>query len=370
MGEDDPRREALEQELKSARESAAETRKKLQTAQAAAEVAAAAQELAEASKAQADSRLMSARAAHETASRVTNEVNEARDAARANAAAAQNARDEAESGLKAQQDAQAERARLDSRRQEADATLSAANASLLLVQSRIASLEAEAEPRRGEFQRELALVRAGEQAQRDLEEARRERGRYQGVSDEISLRVRDRAELQKEHDTLKSHHLVQSFDQLVAEEAELAARTRALEFLRVRAFAEDEIFAHKQKAALERFREADREARRKALKVLNAFCPPYAHEAYNVITGADEPDKLRHALLNAMWTFYYNAGLEETDNAASESYYVLVQSRAPQDAFNRLDARWRTYLGEALGRQGFDRAGALSRHDLNLATEE
>jgi hypothetical protein len=133
-----------------------------------------------------------------------------------------------------------------------------------------------------------------------------------------------------------------------------------MEYTLMLALAEDNNFGHKQKAAQDRFRDAAAKTAEEAGALLDAYCPGYSAEAYEAVSKHEKSSELRAAVLKALWSLYYDSRLQRSDDQGSECYYVLVQSSAPQEAFNRLDAAWRKYLAEALGKEAYEKVSAPS----------
>lgn len=373
LEEDDPRRAPLEAQLKEATDALEVAEKALQAAKVTATAASKALEDATAAQRKAEAEHTPAEANNAAAKAIS----EAADAAAQQAAAllqqSLQTQQEAEQTLAAQQAAKLEREALQTNKLEAEAALEKATAALHTEEQAIEALEAEAEPRREEFRRENALVQAGDDARRALEDVHRERGRHQAISDDIARRESDRKILTDERDALQGSHLVQEYESMLAQYAELSTRIRAQEYLAERAFRESEIFKHKQSLAFDRFKEAEQQARKDATALLDAYCPPYDAPGYAVIRESAEPAALRKAALASLWTMYYDAGISDegvdrpgplTDAAMVESYFVLARSGARQEAFQRLDLRWRAYLAGLLGRQGYEQAGTLKPEHL------
>jgi hypothetical protein len=271
--------------------------------------------------------------------------------------AAETALKDADATLKAQQDAKTARALLDQRKVDSTKALETAQASLKVVEDAAAALEKEAQPERDKLATELAIVDKAEQAKKTIDDHKTERGRYQAISDEIALRTKDRQSLVDERDQYANSKLVLNYEQLTAEYQALSRRIDAYEFLRARGMVEDAAFEHEQKAAQDRFREAATQAAADAVKVLDAYCPAYGKAAYPNFA------ELRPAILESLWKLYYDAGI---DAAAAENvcYYVIVQSGAGTDALDKLDNRWKAYLTEALGKEGYEKAAEFTAEDL------
>ncbi|MCA8914457.1 MAG: hypothetical protein KDB90_03525 [Planctomycetes bacterium] len=280
---------------------------------------------------------------------------------------ASNAVTTAETALKIQQDAKTARALLDTRRADAATTLGVAKADLATVEDKAASLDAEAEPKREELGNELAIISKADTATQTIADKKDERGRYQAISDDIARHEKDRAAVVAQRDQIAGSNLVVNHETLTEEYETLSRRIDAYEFVRARGLLEDETFAHEQKAAQDRFREAAVAAGLQAVDLLKGYCPDYAGDAYKPFTG-DEGARLRKAVLEALWKLYYDAGLEaESDGNTDVCYYVAVQSGAGADALTRIDDRWKAYLSEALGKQGFEAIAELSPSSLQPA---
>lgn len=248
--------------------------------------------------------------------------------------------------------------------------LSVAQADLDTVEEAIAALEKEAEPRRETLREELQLVEAGEDAAADIEDLQTQHARHQAVSDAIERRLNDRASLETERDQIADSTWVTEYDQMKEDYTDLSRRIGALEFLQARALLEDQSFEHEQKAAQDRFREATTEARRDAVALLNDFCPPYRGEEYEIFRGEDG-EKLREAVLGALWKLYYDSGADGgSDDGELICYYVAVQSGAPRRAFEQLDSRWKSYLTEALGKEAFETVSGLEPGHLQRGAKK
>lgn len=373
MAQDDPRRAALEIELKEASDALAVATQALEAATASATSANDALEAAGKRLSNAEANRNGKAEAHTNARGDADAARTAATKATADLEAKLADQQQAEQTQAEQEAAQVARAALVKSRTEAESTLADAADALQAQEQEIASLEEDAEPRRAEFRRETALVNAGDEARRELEDVRRRRGRHQAITDEIALRSRDRQALAEEREALQGSHLVQEYDGMLGQFAELNLRIRAHEYLGERAFRESEIFKHKQQLAFDRFKEAEQQARKDAAALLDAACPAYDAPGYAVIAQAEEPAALRKAVLDALWTLYYDAGISGMgvdsrgpgiDAAPVESYYVLARSGARAEAYQRIDTRWRAYLAEALGRQGYEQAGTLKAEHL------
>ncbi|MBK8206401.1 MAG: hypothetical protein IPK87_06325 [Planctomycetes bacterium] len=354
--------------------------KKLQEAQAALNAATTALDQAKATAQAAEKALSAADAKLAAAAKAATDAASARDAAKTAAddaaagairqsAATESAKAAAERAnaqLEQQEDAKAERAMLDTRRIEAEATRTAAREALKQVQDRLAALEADAAPRREEFKKEVAIVEAGDAAKEALVEVKRERERYQAVTDEIELRGKDRKALDEERDRLANADAVKFYDRLIEEYAQLQARVRAHEYLRARALLEDGNFAHRQQLALDRFREAADKAREEAVALLAGYCPEYDAKEYDAAKMAE----LRPAVLSALWSLYYDAAIERSDAGGSVCYYVIIQSGAQATALGELEDRWRAYLTSALGKGMYETVSALTAEQLKPPAPE
>jgi hypothetical protein len=274
----------------------------------------------------------------------------------------------ADATLNAQQDAKTARALLDQRRADAETSLGTAQANLKVIEDAVAALEKEAQPERDKLTSELAIVDKAETAKKAIDERKLERGRYQGISDEIDLRGKDRQVLIDERDQLANSNLVLNFKQLSDEYQALSRRIDAYEFVRARGMLEDASFAHEQKAAQDRFREAALEAGVSAVTLLDAYCPAYDADAYR--KWFDKDPALRPAVLQALWKLYYDAGLDGSDAESNICYYVIVQSGAGNDALDKLDNRWKAYLTAALGTEGFAAITELKAEDLQAGKKD
>ncbi len=354
--------------------------KKLQEAQAALNTATTTLDQAKATAGAAEKKLGEADANLAAASKKAADAASARDAARTaadNAAAsatrqsaateaARASAERAQTQVAVLEDAKAERVMLDTRRAEAEATRTAAHDALEQVEDRLAALEADAAPRRDEFKKEVAIVEAGDAAKEALVEVKRERERYQAVTDEIELRGKDRKALEEERDRLANADAVKFYDRLIEEYAQLQARVRAHEYLRARALLEDGNFAHRQQLALDRFREAADKAREEAVALLTSFCPEYEAKGYDAARMAE----LRPAVLSALWSLYYDAAIERSDVGGSVCYYVIIQSGAQATALQALEDRWRAYLTSALGKETYETVSALTAEQLKPPAPE
>lgn len=277
------------------------------------------------------------------------------DAAKAAMTAAEEAMRSAQATVTAQEEAKTAREALERARTSHESAKSSAQKVLEGLQSAIAALEADAEPRREEFARELATVKAGEEAGEEATELKRTRERYQAVSDEIDLRGKDRAALAAEKERLEGADAIRNYEKLVDEYAQLQSRVRAHEYLRARALVEDQAFAARQQLALDRFREAAEQARVEAVTLLKAWCPDYSAEAWSKHSLA----KHRETVLAGLWALYYDSAIERSDVGGSVCYYVLVNSGASQNAFDALADSWRAWLNSALGKEAYESLDGL-----------
>ncbi|MBX3458920.1 MAG: hypothetical protein KF696_03005 [Planctomycetes bacterium] len=277
------------------------------------------------------------------------------DEAKEAKAAADKALNDAQATLKAQEDAKLQRALLEQSRSGREGMLRMAQDYLKELQDAIARLEADAAPRRDEFERELKTVQAGEQAADDVAGLRRTRDRYQAVSDEIGMREKDRATLAADKDRLEGADAVRNYEKLIDEYAQLQSRVRAHEYLRARALVEDQAFAARQQLALDRFREAAENARTEAVELLARYCGDYDAEVWR----KHELGKRKAEVMGALWGLYYDSALERSDVRGSVCYYVLVNSGAAQDAFDVLADSWRAWLNSALGKEAYESLDGL-----------
>lgn len=365
LAEDDPNRAAKQTEL----DTATKTRDDAQTAL----------DQASATASAANKALDDATAALEEAQANVAEIQASVDTDKADLQSAEKVRDEragdvktaegelktAKAVLKTQQDAKAARALLDTRKVEAEGELVSAQSALAEVESKIADLELQAEPHRKKLGEELALIEQGEEAKKSIEARRTERGRYQAISDDIERRLKDQQLLITERDQLANSNLIVNFSTLEDEYQALSARIDAFEFVSARGILEDNNFALEQKAAQDRFREVAEAATAKAIAVLDQYCPPYTDDTYKKTFEGEEGQKLREAVLEAMWKLYYDTGLNSrSDDEDIVCYYVAVQSGAGAEALAQLDNRWQAYLTEALGRTGFEALATISPDTL------
>jgi hypothetical protein len=370
MAEDDPERAAKQAELEAAQKAASDAQQKLDDSIAAATSAKQAQEAAAAAVKTAEQKIADANKAVEDAKAAKAAAEKSRDVQDGKVKDAEKALKDADAALKTQQDAKAARELLDARKQEAETSLATAQANLQAVETRVSELDAEAQPGRDELAKELAIVERADKAKQEIAEHKTERGRYQAISDAIDLRNKDRGVLASEREQLAGSNLVLNFQQLSDEYDALSRRIDAYTFVHARALLEDASFAHEQKAAQDRFREAAETAGKQAVAVLDPYCPAYKGDSYAPFTGEDGP-KLRTAVLEALWKLYYDAGLQRgSDGDDNLCYYVAIQSGAGSEVLNRLDDRWKAYLTAALGKQGFEAIVGLSPDGLPAAPEK
>ncbi|MCB9932429.1 MAG: hypothetical protein H6841_03315 [Planctomycetes bacterium] len=366
MAQDDPNRAAKQTELDAAEKAASETQKKLDRSISAASEARNAQEAAARALQEAKDVLVSKASAAEEARKTKSAAEKSRDEQDGKVKAAEKALKDADAALKLQQDARTARALLETRRTEVEAELTSARDNLQSVETKAATLDAEAQPKRDDLVKELAIVELAGKARTEIDARRIERGRYQAISDEIDLRTKDRGILAEERGQLAGSNLVLNFQQLSDEYDALSRRIDAYAFAHARALLEDASFSHEQKAAQDRFREAAEVAGRQAGAILDKFCPAYTGNAYAPFTG-ERGAKLRTAVLGALWKLYYDAGLERTsDSDENLCYYVAVRSGAGNDALARLDTAWQAYLSAALGKQNFEAIVGLSPDGLQV----
>lgn len=370
MAQDDPNRAAKQTELDAAKKAAADTQQKLDDSISAAATAKQAQEAASAAVRDAEAKVAQANKAVDDAKAAKAAAEKSRDEQDGKVKAAEKTLKDTDAALKVQQDAKVARELLDTRKLEAEATLATAQANLLAVETRVSELDAEAQPGRDELAKELAVVERAAKAKQEIEERKTERGRYQAISDAIDLRNKDRGVLASEREQLAGSNLVLNFQQLSDEYDALSRRIDAYAFVHARALLEDASFAHEQKAAQDRFREAAEAAGKQAVAVLDPYCPAYQGDGYAPFTAEGGP-KLRTAVLESLWKLYYDAGLERaSDGSENLCYYVAIQSGAGSEVLNRLDDRWKAYLTAALGKQGYEAIVGLSPDGLPAAPEK
>lgn len=272
---------------------------------------------------------------------------------------AEKALDTAKATLKAQEDAKTARALLDTRQTEQTATLAEAQKNLDDVNAKIADLNKQAEPEREKLATEQALITKGEEAANTIKVLRTERGRYQGISDEIALRNKDRSAVVDQRDALANSDLVKNFERLQEEYKALSSRIDAFKFVRARGLLEDSNFAHAQDAAQHAFKEAAENAELQAIEVMQNFCPDYDHEDWREIFESEDGNELKTAVLSAMWKLYYDAGIHGSDDGSNLCYYVAVQSGADARTLEALDNRWQAYLTSAFGSRQFESLSKL-----------
>jgi chromosome segregation ATPase len=181
LPENDPTRTELVKQLNDAKETLAQAETKLKTVQGEADAASKAKDKADKDFAAADTKLNQATKARDSAQQAGATADAALEKQNATVAAAQDKALKAESDVVAQEQAKVELALLRTRKLETEGTLESARESLMQVETRIAALEKDAEPRREEFTKELAIVKAGEEARDKLRDVRRDRDRYQAA---------------------------------------------------------------------------------------------------------------------------------------------------------------------------------------------
>ena len=367
MAQDDPGLAAKQQELETAKSDAKSARDTLDAATQMADDAKTAADTAtsELTAAQAVVTAKTAEAADAQAS--LKDVQTRHDKGVIDAAGAKKLVADAETALKTQQDAKTARAQLDSKRIDAVGAVETAKSNLKTIEDKATVLDAEAQPMRDELAAELATIDKADAAKQTIEDKKSERGRYQAISDDITRHEKDRTALISQRDQIANSNLVLNYDTLTTEYEALSRRIDAYEFVRARGMLEDASFAHEQKAAQDRFREAAVAAGLQAVELLGSHCPGYIGEAYSAFR-ADSGPRLRKAVMEALWKLYYDAGLDSgSDSEPDVCYYVAVQSGAGSEALTRLDDRWKAYLAEALGKQGFEAIAELSPANLQPA---
>ncbi|MBZ0137471.1 MAG: hypothetical protein K8I27_13980 [Planctomycetes bacterium] len=359
LPEGDPARESKQIELTAAQEALSAKQRALDEAVKSADDANKALKTAESVLAGAETDAAAALKAENEAQAAMDAADAAHQDATKRETDASGALDAAKATLKAQQDAKAARALLDTRLNEQREALNAASASLDTVNGKINDLETQAAPEREKLTTELALITKGEESAEAIKELHTERGRYQGVSDEIALHGKDAAALEEQRQALADSDLVKNFERLQTEYQALSARIDAFKFTRARALLEDSSFAYAQDAAQHAFKEAAAEAEARAVEVLQRYCPDYDHDGYGDLFSGEEGDALRLAVLGALWKLYYDAGLHGSDDGEKICYYVAVQSGAGANTLEALDNRWQAYLSSAFGNDGFEALGKL-----------
>jgi hypothetical protein len=357
----DPRRQVLEAALTAARADVQQAEAALEAAGQAAEQARAEVRGAESAEAQAGQAVQTARQAAQAAVAAHSQnVSRVRDL-NTEHADVEAVRTDAQRRIGVQETAKAELEALRSTQAEAQTELEARQLAVQETTARLETLETDAAPRRQAFARETETVHDGENARRERDELQRLRGRHQAVDDDIARRQRDYDGLKEERDTVAGSHLVRGYEQMLEDHKLLDRRVRALKYLRKRALLEDEVFANQQLEARDRFRRAAERTEQQAVKLLEPYCPPYAPELYARI--GDDPE-LREAILRELWRMYYDASLDASDSDANVCYHVIVESGHGAAALERLNARWRTYLAAAVGRENFDSVALWTEEDL------
>lgn len=359
---EDPARAALQEQLLAAEKLVKDAEAALETARKAADEAKTAQDKADqalkVARDEADAALAAFTAA-ETQHRTA-------DTAKQDAAAASAKADSAATGADArvvflgqQKLALAE---LQAARETAAQKLEAAAASEKQTTDKLATLEADAAPRRTELTETLATIKSGEDAAADKLAVDAEIGRYDGVARAIVKHEFDRAAIVSDRDALASADVVKNYDKTLADTLALEARIVTYEYLRNFALAQDSIFAHEQLQALDRLREAEAKASDEALETLLTYCPDYTTAAYTATFSNDDGRKLKEAILRSLWKLYYNSGVGD---AADEvvCYYVVRQSGLAE-GLEKLQVRWRSYLASALPEGRYTELAKLTEQDL------
>ena len=368
LAAEDPLRAEAQKKLDGAKTAFSDAEASLAIAKKAAQDAKTAYDTADAKAVAAQKVVDSAKAAQTAAETKRTEAVKAKEDAVKLEAAATKADASAAANVVELKAAKVERESLDQQRLGALDTQAKANTAQTKLESEIAALDSDAQPRREKLAEERKLVAAADEAKATIEEVRRKRDQHQAISDEITLRGKDLAALTTRRDELAGSTLVTGYDAMLEEYRVHSARADALEFTRARALLEDQNFALAQKSAQDRYRETAQAVSAQAVAVLDSACLDYPGFAL-----ADNPQDavvVRNKLLDALWKLYYDAGLDAVPDASAAScYYVAAQSGAGESAFKALDDRWKLALAQVFDKDRFERASRLKPADLAGKTD-
>lgn len=372
---DDPQRAELETQLAAARTAAADALSALEAARTRADAAKKALDEADSANKAAQVALAKANDSLSAADTAAKDADAALATAKLAQTKVETARKNADAYVTRLEAEKVQLADLSTQRITAADTAATAQAAEKACNDRIAVLEADAGPRRDELARELATIKAGEDAADHKREVDSEIGRYEGISRELAKRRTDRKVLVDDRDALASSDLVRNFEATRTETIALESRIVTHEYLRSFALAQDSIFHHEQQQALDRMREAELEAGEEAVAALLAYCPDYTTDAYANAFKGEAGAALKRALLMSLWRLYYNSGVSAagvsaaagSDSSDAVCYYVLRQS-GMLGSVEKLQVLWRVYLGQALPEGSALGLSELKADDLTTRT--
>lgn len=227
-------------------------------------------------------------------------------------------------------------------------------------------LNDDAQPDRDNLAAQLKIVEDAEKATAEIDKLKVERDRSQAIDDEIKRRQGARDSLQKDHDAIAQSQLVKDLPKLDADFKALSTEHGALDYTRARGLEEERQLTLKQKQAIALYNDAAAQSGKRAVALLEGFCAPYRGFEIGDTEAASRAGFAR--ILEVLWRLYYSAEGAEGDVGGASCYYVIARSGAPTEALRALDERWRTALGEVLGKARYEQAAALKAQDLANAT--
>lgn len=361
----DPKRAELKTKLDAAKAAQSDAQKTLDAAKSAADKAKAAFDAADTKANAAQKTADDAKTARDKAQTARDDAVKNRDDADAADKAAKRSEREANTLVDNLKAAKIERETLDARRLENVERLKNERAGLLKLENDIAALDADAQPRREKLAEERKITASGEEAAKQIEQCRRDRGAHQAISDDIDLRTRDLDSLTRQRDERANSTLVKGYDALVAEYRQLSARVDAMKFLRDRALLEDKEFEAAQRQAMDHYRETAIAISGQAEAVLDKAC--LAYPGFSLADSDADSKLVRGKLLAAMWRLYYDPGIEPSpDGAAGACYYVALQSGS-EEALRVVDDRWKLALAQVFDKDRYEKASRLKPEDLGAA---